>query len=285
MDEQTEKQPHDQVPCLISVILSTYNEPRWLEKSLWGYAYQADHEFEIVVADDGSGPETRDVIRRMRDLTQLRLKHVWHQDDGFRKCTILNRAIEAADGNYLLFSDGDCIPRGDFVLQHRRHAEPGRFLSGGYYKLPMSISQRISRQDIQSKQAFGYRWLRSSGLPWSRRVIRLLAPCWAAAILNRLTTTRPTWNGHNASGWAEDIRHAGGFDQRMRYGGEDRELGERLENAGIRGKHVRFQTLCLHLDHARGYVREADLRRNRQIRDQTRQQRRTRTEHGIGQAA
>jgi glycosyltransferase involved in cell wall biosynthesis len=257
----------------------------WLEKSLWGYANQTHTEFEVVIADDGSDSATREVIQRIRRQFGLTIKHVWHPDDGFRKCTILNRAIEEAAGDYLLFSDGDCIPRSDFVQQHFEAAEPGRFLSGGYFKLPMSISEQIDRNDIESGHAFTLAWLRAAGLEYSHRILRLMSYGLLAHCLNLLTTTRPTWNGHNASGWAEDVRRANGFDERMRYGGEDRELGERLQNAGIRGKHVRFQALCLHLDHSRGYIRDADLKRNREIRDVTLSMGRTKTEHGITQAA
>jgi hypothetical protein len=71
----------------------------------------------------------------------------------------------------------------------------------------------------------------------------------------------------------------------MRYGGEDRELGERLENAGIRGKHVRYQSVCLHLDHARSYVNAADLNRNLEIRKETKRTGRTKTDFGILPAA
>jgi hypothetical protein len=221
----------------------------------------------------------------MSAQTDLRLRHVWHEDDGFRKCTILNRAIEAASGDYLLFSDGDCVPRWDFVQQHFWAAEAGKFLSGGYFKLPLSLSQRISIDDIRCGHAFSVRWLRANGLPFSHRLLRLSAQGRLAKFLNRVTTTRPSWNGNNSSGWTTDVHRANGFDQRMRYGGEDRELGERLENAGIRGKHVRFQSVCLHLDHARGYVNATDLERNLQIRKETARYRRVRTDYGIRQAA
>ncbi|MCG8648435.1 MAG: galactosyltransferase-related protein, partial [Pirellulales bacterium] len=184
-----------------------------------------------------------------------------------------------------LDSDGDCIPRSDFLQQHYLAARPNCFLSGGYFKLPMSISERITRDDIRSGRAFSLAWLRQAGLEPSHRNLRLVAGGLAARFLNRITTTRPTWNGHNASGWAEDIRRANGFDERMRYGGEDRELGERLENAGVQGRHVRYQALCLHLDHTRGYVNETDLRRNREIRDTTIRTCRTRTDYGIRRAA
>ena len=69
--------------------------------------------------------------------------------------------------------------------------------------------------------------------------------------MDRLTTTKATWNGHNASTWKSYALAANGFNNAMRYGGEDREFGERLMNAGIRGKQVRHRPICVHLDHGR----------------------------------
>ncbi|HJS07406.1 MAG TPA: glycosyltransferase, partial [Pirellulales bacterium] len=115
----------------LSVILSTFNSPAWLEKALWGYAAQSHRNFEVLVADDGSSDETRQRIDVMRVRTGMTIRHIWHEDRGFRKCTILNRAIEAAAADYLVFSDGDCIPRHDFLGVHARLARLGRFLSGG----------------------------------------------------------------------------------------------------------------------------------------------------------
>ncbi|MDP9348746.1 MAG: glycosyltransferase, partial [Gemmatimonadota bacterium] len=131
-----------------SVVLTTYNQPRQLELVLRGYAVQTRRDFQVVVADDGSGEETREVLERLRRETGLDLLHVWHEDRGFRKCTILNRAILAASGDYLVFSDGDCIPRRDFVEAHLRLAEPGRFLSGGYLRLSPAVSARITPADV-----------------------------------------------------------------------------------------------------------------------------------------
>ena len=105
-----------------SVIISTYNSPHWLEKVLWGYAAQTHADFELIVADDGSERQTAALIARMRHPIRQRVSHVWHEDRGFRKCRILNRAIAAAEGKYLVFTDGDCIPRKDFLAQHVRYA-------------------------------------------------------------------------------------------------------------------------------------------------------------------
>ena len=98
----------------LSVIISTYNSPQWLEKVLWGYSVQTHHRFELIIADDGSTAETRELVDRMRADTGLTIKHVWQEDDGFRKCRILNKAVLEADADYLVFTDGDCIPRNDF---------------------------------------------------------------------------------------------------------------------------------------------------------------------------
>lgn len=272
-------------PDTIDVILTTYNQPRWLAKVLWGYAHQTDSDFAIRIADDGSGPATREVIDFFRGETDLTLHHVWHEDRGFRKCEILNRAIATSDADYLIFSDGDCIPRGDFIAKHRSHARERHFLSGGYIKMPMDLSLAIGQEDIAAGRAFNVRWLRRGGLPTSFYTLRLLLGDLGAEAMNRLTPTRPTFNGNNASAWRTDVVEAGGYDQRMRYGGLDRELGERLENAGVRGLHIRYQTAVMHLDHTRGYANAVDLSRNLAIRDFTRRSGRVRTDHGLRRAA
>lgn len=266
----------------LSVILSTYRSPEWLEKVLWGYLYQSRPDFELVIADDGSGERTARVIRAQAG-EGVPVRHVWQPDEGFRKSRILNRAIEAARGEYLIFSDGDCIPRRDFVAVHRANAAQGRFLSGGYVKLPIGVSRAITRADIESGEAFSVRWIRSRGGRGYRRLAKLAVPGWAAAAADRITTTRPTWNGHNASGWREDLIAANGFDERIGYGGQDRELGERLENAGVRGYGVRYRALCVHLDHARAYADLDTIRHNKAIRRETRARRITRTPFGIEQ--
>ncbi|MCC7084786.1 MAG: glycosyltransferase family 2 protein [Pirellulales bacterium] len=265
----------------LSVILSTYNQPEWLEKVIWGYAAQNHRDFELVIADDGSTGDTRDCIDQLRVDTGLAIRHVWHADHGFRKCTILNRAIVQANADYLVFSDGDCIPRFDFLATHARFARPGRFLSGGYFKLPLELSQLIARDDILAGQAANVAWLQARGLPWSLKKLKVSAGPRLARLLDHLTTTKATWNGHNSSGWKADILRVNGFDERMEWGGEDREMGERLMNIGIRGKRIRYRAICVHLDHPRGYVRQTALVRNRQIRSQTRQYRTAWTNFGI----
>lgn len=269
----------------VSVVFSTYESPRWLEKTLWGFLAQNHAHFEIIVADDGSGEATRAVIERYipefaaRDVP---LRHVWQRDDGFRKCRILNKAIMQARKDYIVFTDGDCICRNDFLSVHVDRAEAGYWLSGSYYKLPMQTSEAIERNDVQSGRCFDRHWLRARGLPGGfRSHLKLVGRPSVARVLNRLTPTACNLKGSNASAWRSDLIAAGGFDERMQWGGLDRELGVRLVNAGVQARHVRYDAICLHLDHARGY-READkVAANLALRQRVAREHITHTQFGI----
>lgn len=266
---------------IASVVFTTYNQPAWLEKVLLGFAAQSRLGFELIVADDGSGDETRAVIERLRPQLPYTLRHLWQPDDGFRKCEALNTAIAASRSDYLIFTDGDCIPRRDFVATHLRLREPGRFLSGGYHKLPMATSEAIGADDIASGRCFDVRWLHARGMQASGRDRKLTAGPRLGWLLDQVSTAKASWNGHGASGWKHDLLAINGFDERMRYGGQDREFGERLVNAGIRGKRIRHRTIALHLDHPRGYATAESIAFNKALRADTRRSRRTWTEHGI----
>ncbi len=264
-----------------SVIFTTYNHPKWLEKTLWGFAAQTYRDFEIVVADDGSGAETRAVIERAQREIDIPIQHVWQEDDGFQKCRILNKAIVASRGEYLIFTDGDCIPHPDFVKNHVELARPDTMLSGGYFKLPLEVSRAITREDIERGDATRPGWLLRHGVPFTPKIAKLCSHPVAGAILDALTITRATWNGHSSSTWKRHILATNGFDERMQYGGQDREFGERLVNLGLKTRQVRYRCSCVHLDHGRGYARPESIAKNREIRRHTRQQRLTRTEYGI----
>lgn len=268
-------------PPVASIVFTTYNQPDWLEKVLVGFGAQDRSDFELLVADDGSGEATRERIQAIAPGLPVAVRHLWQPDDGFRKCQAMNMAITAAASDYLIFTDGDCVPRADFVSTHLRLRERGRFLSGGYHKLPMATSQAIGNEDIRAQRCFDAGWLRARGMPGSHRNLKLTAGPVLARVLDAVSPARASWNGHNASGWKADMLAINGFDERMRYGGEDREFGERLENAGIRGKRIRYRAVVVHLDHKRGYVTEEGIAFNRELRGRTRDSRRTWTGHGI----
>ena len=178
----------------VSVILSTYNAPDLLEKAIWGYQRQTFTDFELIVADDGSSPETALLCRRLQRHTQQPIRHVWHEDRGFRKCVILNRH-PCRTGAYLVFSDGDCIPRG-FLQVHWSYAQPGDS-SQAAACVPRQLSSQIEHADIWSGRAFDAAWLVKQGLaePQMHKLVAGRAP-----LFNHLWPTKATWNGHNALG-------------------------------------------------------------------------------------
>jgi glycosyltransferase involved in cell wall biosynthesis len=150
-----------------SIIISTYNAIDWLEKTLYGYNNQTYQHFEIVIADDGSDPETKALLDRIRKEVFYPIIHVWHEDNGFQKSQILNKAVLKCSTPYIVMSDGDCIPRKDFIEQHVKYREEGYFLSGGYFMLPIDISEKITKEDIYAENCFDLNWLKENGLKTS----------------------------------------------------------------------------------------------------------------------
>lgn len=106
----------------VSIIITTYNAEEWLRKVLIGFSVQSESDFEIVIADDGSTPKTKELIDSFSSKFKFPIVHVWQEDEGFQKSKILNRAILKSSSDYLLFTDGDCIPRKDFVAVHLKHS-------------------------------------------------------------------------------------------------------------------------------------------------------------------
>jgi glycosyltransferase involved in cell wall biosynthesis len=263
-----------------SIIISTYNSTEWLEKVLHGYNNQTYRLFEIVIADDGSNKKTLDLIKKIQKEVFYPIVHVWHEDNGFQKSQILNKAIEKCSTPYIIMSDGDCIPRFDFVEVHVKHRKQGLFLSGGYFMLPMNISDLISKEDIYEGNCFNLKWLKSNGLKASFKNNKLTAKGFKSWILNLITPTNASWNGHNASGWKKDIMSINGFDERMQYGGQDRELGERLFNYGLKSKQIRYSAICVHLDHPRSYKTKESIDKNLEIRKVIKSENRSWTDYG-----
>lgn len=267
----------------IGVVVTTYRRPDALELVLEGYARQQRRPDEVLVADDGSDEATARAVAGVAASTGLPLVHVWHSDRGFQKTEILNRAIRASESDYLIFTDGDCVPRSDFVSTHERLARPGRFLSGGYVRLEDEATRALTREDVRTGRAFEPRWITGRGTTLGRHRLRLLRGRTAPRILDAVTTTLPTWNGMNSSTWREDLERVNGFDLDFVYGGLDRELGGRLENAGMKGVQVRHRAVVLHLHHERPYKDPEVIRRQRAHREAARESGIVRAPRGIAE--
>lgn len=268
----------------VSVIITTYNSEEWLQKVLVGYSIQTESDFEIVIADDGSRDATRELITTFAAKFKHPIVHVWQEDNGFQKSKILNKAITKTSSEYLIFTDGDCIPRKDFVATHLKHQEKGCFLSGGNFKLPMLLSKMITENDIVNQDCFHSSWLKANGFKGSFKSSKLTRSDLFARFMNFITPTKRSWNGHNSSGWKQDLIAINGFNQDMQYGGLDRELGERLICSGLLSKQIRYSAICIHLDHSRGYSSPEIWKKNNNIRAENKKNKTIKAKNGLEQS-
>jgi glycosyltransferase involved in cell wall biosynthesis len=265
----------------ISVVVSTYNAEEWLEKVLIGYSVQTYKDFELIVADDGSRTTTKELINSYTKDYPIPVRHLWHEDLGYRRQEILNIAIVEATHEYIIMTDGDCIPRADFVEVHAKQAEKGKFLSGGYCKLPMKTSKAITKEDILTQKCFDVKWLNKIEKLDFSNMLKLGSDGIIAKFLDLISPTTASFNNCNSSGFKDDMIAINGYDERMKYGGPDREFGERLENYGVKGKQIRHKAIVLHLDHARGYKTPESLATNLAIRKEVRDKKIKWTPFGI----
>jgi glycosyltransferase involved in cell wall biosynthesis len=253
----------------ISVVISAYSNWVALDWTLLGIRCQTYAPLEVFIAEDSQYDEVAAVVDKHRRLASWPIHHLTQVNRGYRKPIMMNRAFGAARGEFIVFTDADCIPRNDLLEQYARHARPGRFLAGGsHLSLPEWFHRdRLTTSMVETQQVFDHRWLRENGIDLSRWRLTRSRPL--ASALNVLTA-RNSLNGANTGAWRSDVLRVGGYDESMGYGGEDRNFGYRMNNAGVRGVRLRHSLVWLHLDHARGYVdpvkKAANLAWNREVR-------------------
>lgn len=247
------------------LVIATYNSPRALSLCLASVARQDRRPDSIAIADDGSGPETRALVEAFAAASPVPVRHVWHEDDGFRKAAILNRAIATSEADTLVFIDGDVMIHPGFVARHLELARPDAWASGSLIRLDAPATAAVTEADVTSGRVFDRRWLGEmrafdrvgtwlKAMPFPRPVM---------AALDALSPVQRAWCGANASAARAAILKVNGFDETMRWGGGDKDLGVRLTNAGIRGRHLRFTAPLVHLDHPRGYADPAHKAENK----------------------
>jgi glycosyltransferase involved in cell wall biosynthesis len=233
-----------------AVIVTTYNRPDALALVLEGFLAQRVLDFSLLVADDGSTGETRRVVAAYAARAPFALRHVWQEDRGFRAAAIRNRAVASTDADYVIFTDGDCIPSRGFVAAHRRLAERGWFLAGNRMLLARDFTARVLAERLPVHAWTNAQWLGA----WLKRDINRLLPLAAAGdgALRKLQPAR--WKGVktcNLSVWREDLERVNGLDESYSgWGLEDSDLVIRLLHAGVKHKSARFAAPLFHLWHA-----------------------------------
>jgi len=274
----------------ISVIVTTYNRPEALALVLLALAAQENGEnrfnkhFEVIIADDGSTSDTAKLINQLQSQLPYPLQHIWQPDNGFRAAMARNRAIAAANGNYLIFLDGDSIPQTDFIVKHSKLAEKGWFVAGNRILLSKRFTNELtekfadafqsgqnitlpSQQKLTEIWTWGtIQWL----LRYLRRDINRLLPLLRLPDNPLRKRARRQWQGAktcNLAAWRENLLKINGFDERFQgWGHEDADLVVRLLHSGIGRKEGRFAVPVLHLWHP-----EADRRQEPQNRQRLEQ--------------
>jgi glycosyltransferase involved in cell wall biosynthesis len=256
------------VPIRPSLLVSTSDNPVALNLVFAALQLQTRAPAEILVADDGSDDQTTAILATWAERFPFRLERLWQPHEGFRKTVILNRAVRAATGDYLIFLDGDCLPHRRFIADHLRHAERGAFVQGRRAGIRSRYVRYISARHFHPIVLFLQR--RLYGLK------RGLRRPWAGVRIN----DRSFIQGCNFAVWRDDFVRVNGYDETfVGWGHEDTELAERLCNAGLTCKTIIGQAIVYHLDHAR--VPHYRTVTNERILERTKREHRTRCEHGL----
>ena len=233
----------------ISVVITTYNRPDALTAVVEACFLQDDKNFEIIIADDGSGAHTRDCIDRLRARSPVPLKHVWQPDDGFRAAMARNRGTLAATGDYIIFLDGDCIPQRDFIARHRALAQPGFLVSGSRILLSQRFTEQVLAEHIDVPALGLFDKLRYRLRGDMSKVLQLMLRWPDLGRVRRKFSWRRI-KSCNLAVWRADLEKVNGFDESfVGWGHEDSDLVVRLFHAGVLRKDGALATEVLHLWH------------------------------------
>jgi glycosyltransferase involved in cell wall biosynthesis len=230
-----------------AVIIAVYNKPDFLEKVLISLGNQSFQDFEILIADDGSGPEIGEVIKSLQSLFQFPIRHVRHDHRGFRKTIIVNKAVARASAEYLIFIDGDSILHHRFVESHFSRRKKRTILSGRRIRLDRELSGSLAPDDVRKKR------LEKPALWWRHcqagdRKHGFYIP--GLFFWENLLRTRYSLLGCNFSLYREDFLGVNGYDERIiGRGMEDCNLNERLKLNRCKIRTLTRQALQYHLYH------------------------------------
>jgi glycosyltransferase involved in cell wall biosynthesis len=256
-----------------SLIATTYNWPESLELLLLSIVNQTILPNEVIIADDGSREDTKELIEIFQKVFPIPLIHVWHEDKGFRLATIRNKAISKAKYHYILQIDGDIIPNRSFVKDHLTFAKKEQYLYGSRVNIQEKLLQKLFFEKIIDFNLF------SKGIKKRGRTIRF--PFLMNFVKNVDKRSRKL-RGCNMSFWKEDFIKINGYNESIiGWGMEDSEMIQRLHNIGIKGKRLKFAGIAYHVYHKEQSKSHIEI--NNEIERLTTEKKLTFIEKGINQ--
>lgn len=227
----------------ISLIVSSYNHPNTLGRVLVGFAVQDDLDFEMIIADDGSDPDTRELVEEFAMTAPFSVKFITQEHGVFGKARILNKAVAISRGDQLIFCDGDCIPFHNCISLHRALYRPNSFLCGGYVYLTLEQSQAIDSEAVRKgahEKLLGFK-----DLMYFNKI-------HFKNILYRVMRVRdkPKMLGGNFSVDRESYVAVNGYDETFEgMSGVDSDIRNHLKNSGVTGISVWNRIFVCHLHH------------------------------------
>jgi glycosyltransferase involved in cell wall biosynthesis len=223
-----------------SLVISTYNQPAALAKAIRGWQRQTRWPDEILFSDDGSREATREIINQFAATAPVMVRHIWHADDGFRKTIILNKTLAAATGDYLVFTDADCVPHPRYIADHIALAERNFWVQGR-----RCFVREEFVPEFESGQTPVWRWMLTGKISGAAKGVR-----WPLPLVRRDMKQRGII-GCNMAFWRDDLVAVNGFDEAYTgWGtGEDSDIGTRLYHLGRPRKFVYGRAITFHLNH------------------------------------
>lgn len=256
-----------------SLVTPTYNWPQALELLLMSIMNQSILPNEVIIADDGSTENTKQLIADFQKKFPIPLIHIWHEDVKNRKPRIMNKAIAAAKYDYIIEIDGDIIMNNHFVADHLTFAEKGHYLFGSRVSIQESLLTELFSKKIIHFNFF------SKGIKKRGRTIRFP---FVMNFIKSITKRSSKLRGCNMSFWRADFIKINGFNEDLvGWGIDDSEMIQRLHNIEIKGKRLKHVGIAYHINHKEQSKNQLEL--NNEIERQTTEKKLTFIEKGINQ--
>ena len=241
-----------------TLIISTYNRPDALEVCLDSIKRLNTFPTEVIVGDDGSSEETRQVVERYQKKFPVPLKYIWQEDKGFRLAKIRNKCVAEAKGEYIIQIDGDIFLHPDFIADHLKQARKGAFLKGGRVQLDPELTERICDERCSRTIT-----IFSSGIE-AKRANAFHSNILGSWLAPRYRKNRDNVLGCNMSFFRSDFIAVNGYDEAFKgWGGEDLDISFRFRNLGLEKRYLKFCGLAYHLWHNEASMDNSERTHNR----------------------
>ena len=225
----------------IALLISTYNWPQALELVLLSLKNQSVKPDEVLIADDGSKEDTKELIEDFKKKCTFPIHHFWHEDEGFRRSLILNKAVAGSTSDYIIQTDGDCILHRDFVKDHKAMMESKTYLYGSRVNI-----QEDFLEELFSKKKIHFGFF-SKGI--RKRTRNLRVPLFASFYGKKKEISKKL-RGCNLSFWRNDFIAVNGYNEEIEgWGREDSEMVIRMVNNNVFGKRLRYGGIIYHIWH------------------------------------